>query len=162
VLTGADMVPIVRDERAHEAPSVTLPITTIGVLSNFRAALGWVSLIATAIGLIAFVLGVFARPERVDWLRGTGEFFVSFAASLVLFGYLIPVQLFTAIDAQTWTYAIPRLAGRTTPMVFGLALVLGIAGGALMLGAAGSGRRRQSVSPLAGARYRGGRDAGWS
>jgi hypothetical protein len=162
VLSGADMVPIVRDERAYDAPPVTLPITTIGVLSNFRAAIGWVALVSTALGLVAFVLGVFARPERADWVRGIGEFFVALAVSFVLFGYLIPVQLFTAIDNQTWTHAIPRLAGRTTPMVFGTSLVLAVVGGALILAAANSGRRRQGSSPLAGARYRGGRDAGWS
>ena len=162
VLTGADLVPVVRDELAYDATPITLPITTIGVLNNFRVSLGWIALVSTAIGLIAVALGVFARPERSDWVRGIGEFFVALAVSFVLFGYLIPVQLLTAIDNQTWTHAIPRLAGRTTPMVFGTSLVLAVVGGALILGASGSGKRRQSLSPLAGARYRGGRDAGWS
>lgn len=161
VLNGEDMVQITRDQRAVEAPPITLPIDTIGVLSNFRGAIGWVALISTSLGLLALILGIFARPERHDVMRGIGEFAVALAASLVLFGYFIPMQLFTAIDAQTWTHAIPRLVGRTLPMVFGLVVVLAIVGAALILGSAAGGRRRQSSSPLAAARYQGGRDAGW-
>ncbi len=161
VLTGADLVPIVRDERAVDAPDVTLPIDTIGVLRNFKDVLGWMAIIAGAIGLIAFVLGVIARPERRDVLRGVGEFGVALAASLLLFGYLIPVHLLTALDSQTWTHAIPRLAGRTLPVVFGAAVILVVGGAALIVGSMSGGKRRQWSTPLSVTRYRGGDNPGW-
>ena len=77
------MVPIVRDERAVDAPDVTMPIETIGVLEQHarRSSVGSRS-IAPVIGLIALVLGIFARPERRDVLRGLGEFGISLAASM--------------------------------------------------------------------------------
>lgn len=162
VLTGADMVPIVRDERAYDAQDVTLPIDEIGVLRNFDGALGWMWLIFGGLGAVAFLLGILARPDRQDAHRFLGEFGIGLAASLVVFGYLIPVHLLTALDNQTWSHAIPRITSRTVPLVFGVAAVLAIGGGALLLYSSVSGGRRQKTStPLAAARYRGGDNPGW-
>jgi hypothetical protein len=161
VLTGEDMVPIVRDERAVDAPDVTLPIEKIGVLANVRRGLGWTALITAAIGVIALILGILTRPERRDVLRGLGEFGIALAASLVVFGYLIPVHLLTALDKQTWTNAIPRLALRTTPVVFGAALTLAVVGVVLIVASMSGGKRRQWSTPLSVARYRGGDNPGW-
>ena len=105
------------------------------------------ALISTSLGLLALILGIFARPERHDVVRGIGEFAVALAGSLVLFGYFIPMQLFTVIDAQTWTHAIPRLVGRTLPMVFGLVIVLAIAGAASILGSAAADAGASRVHP---------------
>lgn len=162
VVTGLDMVPIVRDERAVDAPDVTLPIDTIGVLSNIRVALGWIALVTGLIGVIALILGLITRPERRDVLRGLGEFGISLAASLVVFGYLIPVHLLPALDSQTWTHAVKQLALRTTPVVFGGAVIFAVAGVVLILGSLSGGKRRQWSTPLSVARYRGGDNPGWS
>jgi hypothetical protein len=162
VLTGADMVPVVLDERAYDAPPVTLPIQTIGVLNNFRVMVGWLAMIATALGLIALILGILTRPERRDVYRGLGEFGIAMGASMVLFGYLIPVHLLPALDQQTWTHAIPRLALRTAPVVFGSAVIFAVVGIALILASMTGGKRRQWSTPLSVARYRGGDNPGWS
>ena len=162
VITGSDMVPIVRDERAVDAPDVTVPIGTIGVLSNIRAALGWIALVTGVIGVIALVLGLLTRPERRDVLRGLGEFGIALAASLVAFGYLIPVHLLPALDNQTWTHAVKRLALRTTPVVFGGAVIFAVVGVVLILGSLTGGKRRQWSTPLSVTRYRGGDNPGWS
>jgi hypothetical protein len=161
IITGDDMVPIVRDERAADAPDVRLPVQTIGVLDNFRRSLGWIALISSAIGLIALALGIFARPERRDVFRGLGEFGISLAVSVIVFGYLIPVHLLTALDNQTWTHAIPRLAERTIPIVIGATAIFAVAGVALIVASMSGGKRRQWSTPLSVARYRGGENPGW-
>lgn len=162
VITGEDMVTIVRDERAVDAPDITLPIETIGVLANLRRALGWLAIGTAVLGVVALILGLLTRPERRDVLRGLGEFGISLAASLLVFGYLIPVHLLTALDGQTWTHAIPRLALRTTPVVFGGAVIFAVVGAVLILSSMSGGKRRQWSTPLSVARYHGGDNPGWS
>ena len=161
VITGEDMVPIVRDERAADAPDVLMPIDTIGVLRNFKQWLGWIALATSVVGAIALALGIFTRPDRRDVYRGLGEFAISMAVSVVVFGYLVPVHLLTALDNQTWTHAIPRLAERTLPVVFGATAIFTVAGAALIVASMTGGKRRQWSTPLSVTRYRGGENPGW-
>jgi len=91
-----------------------------------------------------------------------GKKAVMAVTGLILFGYLIPVQLLPAIDNGVWTKAIPRLAMRTLPFVLGSAAVFGLGGAALILASMSGGKRRQFSTPLAVSRYRGGDDHGWS
>src|SRR5690606_811469 len=72
-ITGVQMNEIVRDQRAADASTITMPVEPIGTLSNMRTVLGWLTLIGAALGLIMFLLGVVTRPERRDVLRGIGE-----------------------------------------------------------------------------------------
>lgn len=160
-ITGPELIPIVRDEGVADVATFPLPIEPIGVLKTTRAALGWMIPIAAGLGLLAVVLGVFTRPERRDVLRGLGEFCLALAASMILFGYLIPVQFLTAIDNRTWTHAIPRLALRTLPVVIGAAAIFAVGGVALILTSKAGGKRRQWSTPLSVARYRGGDNPGW-
>ena len=53
------------------------------------------------------LLGIATRPERRDVLRGLGEFLLAMACSMIVFGYLIPVQLLPAIDNGVWTQGDP-------------------------------------------------------
>lgn len=161
VVTGTEMIDIVRDQRAAEIKSVVIPIPVIGTLKTTRTTLHWLIPIAAGIGAIAMLLGIATRPERRDVLRGLGEFFMSMACSMLVFGYLIPVQLMPAIDNGVWTKAIPRLAMRTLPFVLGSAAVFGLGGAALILSSMSGGKRRQFSTPLAVSRYRGD-DHGWS
>jgi hypothetical protein len=117
--------------------------------------------ISAGLGLLALALGVIARPDRRDLLRGLGEFALALAASMLVFGYLIPVQFLTAIDNRTWTHAIPRLALRTLPVVLGAAAIFAASGAALVLASRAGGKRRQWSTPLSVARYRGGDNPGW-
>jgi hypothetical protein len=162
VVTGTEMIDIVRDQRAAEVESVVIPIPVIGTLKTTRTTIHWLIPISAAIGAIAMLLGIFTRPERRDVLRGLGEFFVAMACSMIVFGYLIPVQLLPAIDNGVWTKAIPRLAMRTLPFVLGSTAVFGLVGVALILASMSGGKRRQFSTPLSVSRYRGGDDAGWS
>jgi hypothetical protein len=160
-VTGPELIPIVRDQRAADVATITLPIQPIGVLKTTRTFLGWMIPITAGLGLLALVLGVFTRPDRRDLLRGLGEFGLALAASMLVFGYLIPVQFLTAIDNRTWTHAIPRLALRTLPVVLGIAVIFAAAGVALLLLSRSGSRRRQFSTPLSVARYRGGDNPGW-
>jgi len=161
-VTGDELIPIVRDQRAADVATVTLsPIQPIGVLKTSRSVLGWMIPISAGIGLIALVLGIVARPERRDILRGLGEFGLALAASMVVFGYLIPVQFLTAVDNRTWTHAIPRLALRTLPVVIGTIAICALGGVVLILASRAGGKRRQWSTPLSVARYRGGDNPGW-
>lgn len=154
-VTGDQMVDIVRDQRAAEVATVTLPIPVIGTLDTTRVVIGWTIPITAGIGLLALVLGVITRPERREVLRALGELCLALAASMLLFGYLIPVFLLTAIDNGTWTHAIPRLALRTLPVVIGAVVVFLVAGLVLLLASTSTGKRRQWSTPLSVSRYQG-------
>lgn len=160
-ITGAQMVEIVRDQRAADARTVTMPVEPIGTLQNMRRLLGWMMMIAAALGLVAFLLGLITRPERRDILRGLGEFGLALAVSMLVFGYLLPVHMMTAIDNRTWTHAIPRLAMRTLPVVLGSAAIFALGGAVLIVASMTGGKRRQWSTPLSVARYRGGDNPGW-
>ena len=160
-ITGVQMIEIVRDQRAADANTVTMPVDPIGTLANMRGLLSWLMLIGAGLGLIMFLLGVITRPERRDVLRGLGELGLALAASMLVFGYFLPVHMMTAIDNQTWTHAIPNLAMRTLPVVLGAIAIFALAGTVLILASASSGKRRQWSTPLSVARYRGGENPGW-
>lgn len=153
-MTGDQLVPIVLDQRAAAVGTVTFPIEPIGVLKTMRSVLTWTMLIAGGIGALALVLGLVVRPDRRDVLRGLGEFFLALAVSMIVFGYLIPVQFLTAIDNRTWTHAIPQLALRTLPFVVGATAVFAVSGMGLLLMSRTGSKRRQFSTPLSVARYR--------
>ena len=161
-ITGAQMVDIVRDQRAVQAPTITLPISPIGALNTIKVALRWTILGAAGLGLIALVIGIITRPERRDVRRALGEFAVAMAVAMLVFGYLLPVHLVTAIDNRTWSHAIPNLALRTLPVVLGSVAIFGVAGAGLIMRASLAGRRRQSSTPLATNRFRSGETRSWS
>lgn len=161
-ITGPQMVEIVRDQRVAGAQPVLLPVPQVGTLMTTRAALSWIMPISAVIGVIFLLLGILTRPERRDILRGIGELCLSLAASMVVFGYLIPVHLITAVDNSTWAHVAPRLALRTAPVVAGIAVILAVCGAALLLAARSGGGRRQWSTPLAVGRYQsGGSNPGW-
>lgn len=160
-ITGPELVPIVRDERAVDVETFTVPLATIGTLRTTNSAIRWIVPIAALIGLITFALGVFARPERRDVIRGFSEFLLAMAVSMLLFGYAIPVHLFTALDNRTWAHVVPELAKRTLPVVLGIAAVCAVGGTLLFLNANTGSSRRQWSTPLSVARYRGGDNPGW-
>lgn len=161
-ITGPQLVPIVRDERAADVDTFKLPMERIGTLATFDSMGKWTMLGGAALGLLMLVLGLVTRPERSELVNALGETLVAFAGAVLLFGYAVPVHLFTAIDNRTWTGAIPGLAARTLPVVIGTAVVLAVAGGFLILTArSGGGSRKQWSTPVSMGRYRGGDNPGW-
>ncbi|MFP5489255.1 MAG: hypothetical protein ACLGHQ_13225, partial [Acidimicrobiia bacterium] len=57
-ITGVQMVEIVRDQRAADAPTLTMPVDPIGTLVTMRSVLGWLMLIGAGLALVMFLLGV--------------------------------------------------------------------------------------------------------
>lgn len=159
-ITGEQLIQIVRDERAAEVPTVTLPVPEVGTLRVIDSILRWFAPIAAGIGLLLAILALATRPERREITRGLGELALALAASMLVFGYLVPVLLVPTIDDGTWTRTVPQLAKSTLPIVLVAALVLAAGGIGLVVSSAGSGRRKQWSTPLSVGRYRD--DRSWS
>jgi hypothetical protein len=160
-IKGEQLIPVVRDQRAAEVDEFTLPLERIGTLATFQSMGSWVMLGGTALGVVMIALGLVTRPERRELVNGLGELLLAFAAAVLLYGYAIPVHLFTAIDNRTWTRAIPRLALRTFPVVAGAAIVLVLGGVFLIVASKSGGSRKQWSTPVSMGRYRGGENPGW-
>jgi hypothetical protein len=161
-ITGEQLIQIVRDERAVDVPGLplTLPVPKIGTLDLLDSSLRWFVPIMAALGTLILLFALATRPDRGELMRALGELGIAIAASLVVFGYIIPVHLVPAIDDSTWAQASPRLALRSVSFVIGAVLVLAAAGVALIMVSSGSGRRKQWSTPLAVSRYRD--DRSWS
>ncbi len=160
-ISGEELVPIVRDQRAAAIEPFIVPLEPIGTLRTTNSVLSWLIPISAAIGLLTFAIGVFARPERRDVVRGLAEFLLAMAVSILLFGYAIPVHFVTALDNRTWAHVVPQLARRTLPVVLGVAAVCAVGGALLLINASNGSKRRQWSTPLSVARYRGGDNPGW-
>ncbi len=161
-ISGVQLIQIVRDERAVDVPGlpITLPVPKIGTLDLLDTVLRWFVPIVAALGALILLLALVTRPDRSELVRALGEFGLAIAASLIVFGYIIPVHLVPAIDDSTWVQASPRLALRSVSFVIGAVVVLAAGGVALILASSGSGRRKQWSTPLAVGRYR--EDRSWS
>jgi cytochrome bd-type quinol oxidase subunit 2 len=159
-ITGAQMVEIVRTQAVGDLAPVTLPVAEITPLRFLATTLGWVAAVSLVIGAIAFLLGVIVRPERGDVARGLAELCLSLAASLVLFGLLVPIFLLPAINDSTWMAAVPRLSIRTLPFVLGICVVLVAVGLLVLVRSWNTGKRKQWSTPLSVGRYR--EDRSWS
>ena len=127
-VTGEQMIEIVRDQHAAEVRRRDLPIPVIGTLKTTAHDDRLADPDRRRAGGAGAAPGLITRPERRDVLRGLGEFGLAMAASMLVFGYLLPVQLMPAIDNGVWTNAIPRLALRTLPVVLGAPPSSGSAG----------------------------------
>lgn len=162
VLTGQDLVSVVRNQRAIEIDDITIPANTIGIFDSTRKALNWIIIGTAVLGLAAMLLGVFLRPDRRDVLRGIGEGFVAIAISMLIFGYLLPVHFFPALDSRPWVGIAPRLALANIEVTVGAAILFGVSGGLMILrSATGSGGHKQWSTPLSATRYRDS-DHSWS
>ena len=161
-ITGVQLIQIVRDERAVDVPGlpIVLPVPRIGTLAVLDTTLRWFVPIMAIVGTLILLLALVTRPDRSELVRALGEFGIAIAASLIVFGYIIPVHLVPAIDDSTWVQTSPRLALRSVSFVIGAVVVLAAAGVALIIASSGSGRRKQWSTPLSVGRYR--EDRSWS
>ncbi|HUF98426.1 MAG TPA: hypothetical protein VMM60_09875 [Ilumatobacter sp.] len=160
-ISGQELVSIVRDERVADIDPFIVPMETIGTLKTANSVTSWLIRVGAGLGLLTFAIGVFARPERRDVVRGLAEFLLAMAVSILLFGYAIPVHFLTALDNRTWAHVAPQLASRTVPVVLGFAAICAVGGALLLINASNGTKRRQWSTPLSVARYRGGDNPGW-
>jgi hypothetical protein len=152
-ITGDQLVPIVRDQRAAALPPVTLPVAELRALSATRVVLGWFVPIAAIAGAVALLLGLVAHPRKSDAVFGIGMFCIFAAVAAVLLGFVIPTFLVPAISDEMWTAVIPAVVKRSLPFVLGAAVVLIAGGTGLILGSAAVRRRRAWSTPVSVNRY---------
>ncbi len=152
-ITGAQMVSIVRDERAADLPTLTLPVPTVTALDITNHALDWLLPIAL-IAMIAFTfLGFTAHPEKGALFRSLALGLLLLALLALILGYLVPRFIVPALSDSPWANVPARLADDSLPLLLGLEFVL--IGGALAL-FAGTGmmqRRRRWSTPVSTYRY---------
>jgi hypothetical protein len=154
VITGEQLVQIVRDERAMAIERLTLPVPRVGTLDALSTIVSWAPLVLGALGLVLILLGLLTRPERRDIRRGLGELAVSIGVSVIVFGLLVPVFLVPSIDDSAWTQLAPRLASRSATIVVVGSGVLAAIGLVLILTSLNTGKRKQWSTPVSMGRYR--------
>lgn len=154
VIVPSELVNIVRDELAYNAPAATIPVPVIGTLKSIRTATGWVMLISAGIGLLTTLASLFLRPYRSELMRGLGEFLIATAVSVLVIGWAIPNFIVTAIDTSNWASLAPALAGRAFPVALVSAIVLVAAGIVAIIASINGSRRRQWNGPSPSGRRR--------
>ncbi len=152
-ITAADMVNIVRDERAGDMPTLTLPVEKVTALSIANHALDWLLPIAL-IATIAFAfLGFTAHPERGALLRSLSLGLLLLALLAAILGYIVPRFLIPAISDSVWAHIPARLADDSLPLLIGLEIVLIAGAAALFAGTGMMQRRRRWSTPVSTYRY---------
>jgi hypothetical protein len=152
-ITGAQLVPIVRNENAADFPPITLPVEEVTALHVIRISLGWFIPLMAGAGAIALLLGLFAHPRKADAVFGIGLFLAFSAAAVVLLGWVVPVYLLPEASDGTWMAVIPVVADHNLPSVIAAAIALVVAGIGLMIASSTLGRRRSWRTPVNMSRY---------
>jgi hypothetical protein len=143
-ITGPQLVPIVRDERAAVLPSVTLPVEEVTALNVVRIGLRWFVPAAAIAGGVTLLLALLAHPRRVDAVYGIGMFCLFAAGAVIVIGYLIPTFVIPEISDNIWLALVPAVVRGSLPFVIGTAVVLVAIALALIAASAAVDRRRRS------------------
>lgn len=160
LITAAEQVTIVRDERVGEADPLTLPIQRVGSMAFLDGWIGWIALGSAALGLLALLIGVVLRPERGEGTFALGVGLASLAGSLFVFGYLVPVAVLPVFSDDPWMGVFPRLANHHRNLTLLLAVMALVLAALVVFGTTSRRQRRQSSTPLNVTRYRD--DRSWS
>jgi hypothetical protein len=153
-ITPAQMVPLVGNEVAMTAPTVTLPIKTVPALSAMRKTLKWLVPIAAILAAILLVLGFAAHPEKAELLRSLGILLIAIAALLIVLGFIVPSYILPLLTKNPWIGVAPRLAADSLPLLLALALVAAGIGLGCLAAAAASKRRDRWSQPIRRTSYR--------
>ena len=86
VIVPSELVNIVRNEMAYNAPAATIPVPVIGTLKTARTSTGWAMISSAAMGLLTLLVGLVLRPYRSELVQAIAELFVATAASLIIIG----------------------------------------------------------------------------
>lgn len=153
-ITPAQMIPLVGNQLAASAPTVTLPIEKVSALSTIRQVLKWMVPIAGLLAIALLLLGFAAHPEKAELLQSLGVLLIAIAGVLVLIGYVVPTFVLPLLTKNPWVGAAPRLAADSLPLLVALVLLLAGAGLACLAGAAASKRRDRWSQPIRRTSYR--------
>lgn len=152
-ITGAQLVGIVRDERAAALPTLILPVPEVTPLVVANHTLDWLLPIAL-IATIAFAfLGFTAHPERSALMRSLALGLLLLALLALILGYLVPKFLVPALSDSVWANMPASLADDSLPLLIGLELMLIGSALALLAGTGMMQRRRRWSTPVSTYRY---------
>jgi hypothetical protein len=160
LVTAQEQVSLVRDERVGEAQPLILPVSRVTVLALANDWLGWVALGTAGLGLLLLLAGTVMRPERGEGLFALGIGLAGTAASLFLFGFLVPLTTFAPLSDDPWMGVFPALADHHRNLTLLLAVVALVGAGLVAFSVGNRRHGRQRSSPLNVARYRD--DRSWS
>ena len=160
MITAQEQVNIVRNELVGEAQSLTLPVQRVGSMAFLDEWLGWMAIVALALGGIFTIAGVLLRPERGEGTFALGVLFAATAGSLVVFGYLVPLLILPAFSDDPWMGVFPRLATHHRNLTLLLAVASFVVAALIVFGTSNRRERRQHSTPLNVGRYRD--DRSWS
>lgn len=153
-ITPAQMVPLVGNQIAMNAPTIVLPVEKVTALSTMRQALRWLVPISAGLAVIMLLLGFFAHPERAELLRSLGILLLGMALLLVVIGYVVPTLVVPLLTKNVWIGAVPKLAADSLPLLLGLTLLLVGGGLGCLAGASASRRRDRWSQPVRRTSYR--------
>lgn len=160
VITAQEQVNIVRNELVGETNSLTLPVQRVSSMAFLHDWLGRFAIGALALAVLTALAGVFLRPERGEGTFALGALFAATAASLLLFGYLVPLLLLAAFSDDPWMGVFPRLANHHRNVTLLLAVGSLVVAALIVFGTSSRRERRQHSTPLNVGRYRD--DRSWS
>lgn len=155
VLTGLDLVMLVRTEAVGDLDPLVIPVTRSAVLDAGRTALIWIVPITAGAGLLCTLLGLAARPGRADVLLALGVTgLVGGAASFALL-YLAPRYAAPRVSDDPWSALLPAVAEHymtSVAIAAGLAAIIGVL---FVLASYGAGTRASKSwsTPVRSARY---------
>jgi hypothetical protein len=153
-ISGADLVNIVRDERAAVLPPVEIDVPRVGVLAAIDSVIEWVVL-GAAIGAIVFlILCLFARPDRSALARTCGAGLIVLSALVLIFGWALPTFVPPLLTDSVWARIPSTLAmHELARMLIATVVLAGVGLGLIALSGRMSRTRRWST-PVSTYRYR--------
>jgi hypothetical protein len=153
-IVAAEQVEIVRNERVALLPSLRLPVERVGPLAIISSTTHWTWVISFGLAVLALLIGLILRPERGEFSYAFSVGTVTTGALLVLFGYLVPAFVLSAVSTDDWVGVLPQLATHRRSSTLVAGAVFAAIGILAMLGTNGARRRRQSSTPLSVGRFR--------
>jgi hypothetical protein len=149
-----EQVQIVRDEHVALLPAIPLPVQRIGPVAIVASVTQWTWMISFGLAVLALLVGLVLRPERGELSYAFAIGMVATGATLVLFGYLIPGFVLSAVSTDVWVGVLPQLATFRRGSTLASGAVFVAIGIVAMFTTSGARRRRQSSTPLAVGRFR--------
>lgn len=155
VLTGLDLVMLVRTEAVGDLEPLVVPVERSAFLDAGRVTLAWTAPIAAAAGAVCVLLGVAARPGRADVLLALGVTALVGAVAGAALVYFAPRFGAPLVSHGPWSALLPAIAEHHMTSVAIIAGGAAIIGVLFVLASYGAGNRASKSwsTPVRTARY---------
>lgn len=153
VIEPDELVQIVRHEAVAGLDPVVVPIDEVTALSVVRQVLTWAVPVGAVAFVVLFLAGLTTHPNRAGLLRSLGFALLVLAVAIVLFGYLVPRYLISALAKSPWARIPSILAENAQALTIALVVILVGIGALLISLSAMIRRRRHWARPINTYRY---------